>query len=140
MIGSRRLQASRVERPQAWYRRIGSKAFRLALHTVVGLGDIVDTQCGFKFFRRHAALDIFSRQRIDGYMFDVEILYLATEARYLIAQVPVRWRDDGDSRLRLVRGNLRNAVDVLRIGFGHNLDPSSADARAGREAGARHRR
>jgi dolichyl-phosphate beta-glucosyltransferase len=140
VIGSRRLQDSRVDRPQPWYRRLGSRAFRLALHTVVGLDDIVDTQCGFKFFRRQVAVDIFSRQRIDGYMFDVEILYLATEARYVIVQVPVRWRDDGDSRLQLVRGNLRNAVDVLRICFGHNLDPSSALAREGREAGARHRR
>ena len=45
--------------------------------TLVGLKDITDIQCGFKFFQRHAARDIFARQRIDGYMFDVEILYLA---------------------------------------------------------------
>lgn len=118
VIGSRRLCTSHVERPQVWYRRAGSKVFAIGMHAIVGLNAIADTQCGFKFFRRAAADDIFSRQRIDGYMFDVEILYLAARAGYRIAQVPVRWRDDGDSRLELVRGNLRNLRDLLRIRLG----------------------
>jgi dolichyl-phosphate beta-glucosyltransferase len=89
----------------------------------VGLRDIVDTQCGFKFFHRQAALDIFGRQRIDGYMFDVEILHLAQRAGYPIAQVPIRWRDDGDSRLAVVRGNLQNVIDLFRIRFGRVRQP-----------------
>ena len=117
VIGSRGMRESQIERYQVWYRRLGSKAFALGMHAVVGLHDIADTQCGFKFFRRNAALDIFGRQRIDGYMFDVEILHLATRSAYRIAQVPIRWRDDGDSRLQLVRGNLRNFKDILRIGW-----------------------
>jgi dolichyl-phosphate beta-glucosyltransferase len=137
VIGSRRMQDSRVERPQPWYRRAGSRAFRLVLNGLVGLGDIADTQCGFKFFRRAAALDIFSRQRIDGYMFDVEILSLAAAGGYKIVQVPVRWRDDGDSRLELVRGNLRNAADVLRIAAGRGAKASQRPD--GMEADARHR-
>jgi dolichyl-phosphate beta-glucosyltransferase len=118
VIGSRALRDSRVERPQKWYRRAGSRVFAAGMHAIVGLHAIADTQCGFKFFRRRAAEDIFGRQRIDGYMFDVEILYLASQAGYRIAQVPVRWRDDGDSRLDLVRGNLRNLRDLLRIRLG----------------------
>ena len=55
--------------------------------------------------RRAAAREIFSRQQIDGYMFDVEILVLARRLGYRIQQVPIRWRDDGDSRLALVSGN-----------------------------------
>jgi glycosyltransferase involved in cell wall biosynthesis len=120
VIGSRGLRESRVERPQAWYRRTGSKLFAIGMHSIVGLHAIADTQCGFKFFRRAAADDIFARQQIDGYMFDVEILYLASQAGYRIAQVPVRWRDDGDSRLELVRGNLRNLRDLLRIRLGRS--------------------
>jgi dolichyl-phosphate beta-glucosyltransferase len=84
----------------------------------------VDTQCGLKFFRRSVALDLFGTQRVDGYMFDVEILWLAKRAGYRVAQIPVRWRDDGDSRLRLVRGNLQNFVDLLRIRF---TPPASAE-------------
>ena len=118
VIGSRGLRDSRVERPQALYRRAGSKVFALGMRAIVGLHGIADTQCGFKFFRRAAADDIFARQRVDGYMFDVEILHLASRSGYRIAQVPVRWRDDGDSRLELVRGNLRNLRDLLRIRLG----------------------
>ena len=78
VIGSRALRESRVERAQPLHRRLGSKVFGLFMHAFVGLRDIPDTQCGFKFFHRDAALAIFDRQRIDGYMFDVEILYLAS--------------------------------------------------------------
>jgi hypothetical protein len=48
-------------------------------------------------------------------MFDVEILVLARRLGYGIQQVPIRWHDDGDSRLALVSGNLRNAIDIFRI-------------------------
>jgi dolichyl-phosphate beta-glucosyltransferase len=115
VIGSRALRESRVERPQRLYRRVGSRGFGVFMHAVVGLTHIVDTQCGFKFFRREAAVDLFSRQQVDGYMFDVEILDLANRAGYRLEQVPVRWHDDGDSRLQLVRGNLRNVADIVRI-------------------------
>ena len=125
-IGSRALRESRIERSQPLYRRLGSRGFSVFMHTVVGLPGIVDTQCGFKFFQRRAALDLFSRQKIDGYMFDVEILYLAQKAGYRIAQVPIRWRDDGDSRLVLLGGNVRNVIDIFRIRFGRarQVDPS----------------
>jgi dolichyl-phosphate beta-glucosyltransferase len=127
VIGSRALRESRVERAQPMYRRIGSKVFAAGMHTVVGLSGIADTQCGFKFFRRRAALDLFGQQRIDGYMFDVEILHLATQAGYRIVEVPVRWRDDGDSRLQLVSGNVRNFLDLLRIRFGRYRAPALAE-------------
>ena len=59
-------------------------------------------------------------------MFDVEVLYLAQQIGYRIAQVPVRWRDDADSRLDLVSGNLRNGRDILSIRWRHR---SLADTR-----------
>jgi len=117
VIGSRGQRESVIERRQPWFRQIGSKGFAVYMHLIVGLWDIVDTQCGFKLFRADAARDLFSRQVIDGYMFDVEILYLARKLGYQIKQIPVRWRDDGDSRLDLVAGNIRNAFDILKIRF-----------------------
>jgi dolichyl-phosphate beta-glucosyltransferase len=116
-IGSRALMASEIERPQRLYRRLGAKGFGMFMRTVVGLSDIPDTQCGFKFFRREVAHNLFSRQRIDGYMFDVEILAIAQRLGYRIQQVPVRWRDDADSRLELFSGNLRNLADIFKIRF-----------------------
>jgi len=117
VIGSRALRESVIERSQPLHRQLGSRGFGLFMRVVVGLSGIPDTQCGFKFFRREVAFDLFSRQRIDGYMFDVEILYLAQRSNYRLRQVPVRWRDDGDSRLQLVAGNARNVIDLFRIRF-----------------------
>ena len=75
---------------------------------------------------RHGSVGTFEahaigRQRIDGYMFDVEILAIARRLGYGIQQVPVRWRDDADSRLDLVSGNLRNVRDIFRIGLDHRF-------------------
>jgi dolichyl-phosphate beta-glucosyltransferase len=118
VIGSRAVAESRIEEPQPFYRQFGSRVFGLAMHALVGLWHIHDTQCGFKFFRAAAARDLFRRQRIDGYMFDVEILHLAEQSGYHIKEIGVRWRDDGDSRLQLLAGNWRNMLDLLRIRFG----------------------
>src|SRR5206468_6105206 len=113
--GSRGLAESRIEVPQPLHRRLGSKAFGLVMHLLLGLWDIHDTQCGFKFFRGPVARDLFGRQRIDGYMFDVEVLHLAARSGYRIKEVGVRWRDDRDSRLALLAGHWQNLVDLLRI-------------------------
>jgi dolichyl-phosphate beta-glucosyltransferase len=120
-IGTRRGGGAAIERPQSLFRRIGSRGFLWFMQTVVGLPGINDSQCGFKFFQRAAARELFRRQKVDAYMFDVEILAIARRLGYRVQQVPVRWRDDADSRLDLVRGNLRNVRDILRIGMEHRF-------------------
>lgn len=123
VIGSRAVTDARIEVPQPLYRQLGSRAFALVMHALLGMWHIHDTQCGFKFFRAAVARDLFGRQRIDGYMFDVEVLYLAEQSGYRIKEAGVRWRDDGDSRLRLVASNWRNMLDILRIRFGKARPP-----------------
>lgn len=120
VIGTRRGGAT-IERPQPLYRRIGSRGFLWFMQTAVGLPGINDSQCGFKFFQRAAAKELFRRQKIDSYMADVEILAIARRLGYRIQQVPIRWRDDADSRLDLVAGNLRNVRDIFRIGLEHRF-------------------
>jgi dolichyl-phosphate beta-glucosyltransferase len=115
VMGSRGLEESKVLRPQPWYRRIGATAFYYYMQTVIGLPGISDTQCGFKFFDRNAARALFHFQKIDGYMFDVEILALARRFGFSVKEVPIRWRDDGDSRQSLLSGNLRNGIDIFKI-------------------------
>jgi dolichyl-phosphate beta-glucosyltransferase len=117
VIGSRASSESLITRRQPLYRRAGSRVFAAAMHLATGLWEIQDTQCGFKFFRAQVAKDLFFRQRVDGYMFDVEILALALKSRYRIKQVGIRWADDGDSRLDLVSGNWRNMIDLMKIGW-----------------------
>jgi dolichyl-phosphate beta-glucosyltransferase len=129
VIGSRGVRGARIERAQPLYRRLGSKAFAVVMHALIGLGDIVDTQCGFKFFQADVARDLFALQQIDGYMFDVEILFLARMRGYRITQVPIRWRDDGDSRWPVVSGSIRNGRDIMSIRWRHRALASSLDAR-----------
>jgi len=126
VIGSRGLRDSRIERRQPLYRRLGSKGFGLLMHACVGLDDVIDTQCGFKFFQGMIAKELFQRQQIDGYMFDVEVLFVARQLGHRITQVPVRWRDDGDSRLQLLSGNVRNVRDLLSIRWRHQRQASPA--------------
>jgi dolichyl-phosphate beta-glucosyltransferase len=118
VIGSRGAAGADVRVRQPWYRRLGSKGFALLMRPLVGLYGIADTQCGFKFFRAAVARDLFTRQRIDGYMFDVEVLALALRAGYQLKEIGVTWRDDGDTRLKLVSGNWKNLKDLFRIRFG----------------------
>jgi dolichyl-phosphate beta-glucosyltransferase len=106
---------SLIERYQPMYRRLGSQGFAIVMHSLVGLHQIHDTQCGFKFFTRRAAREIFARTRIAGYMCDVEILWLAEKLGFRVKEVGIEWRDDGDSRLQLVQGNLRNVRDLVSI-------------------------
>jgi dolichyl-phosphate beta-glucosyltransferase len=130
VIGSRAVGEATIEVAQPRYRQLGSAAFGLAMHTIVGLPGIRDTQCGFKFFRGPVARDLFRRQVIDGYMFDVEVLYLAERAGHRIKEVGIRWRDDGDSRLQLVSGNWRNMLDLFRIRLHSYGEASSEEALA----------
>lgn len=117
VIGSRATPDALVERAQPLYRRLGSKIFGAIVHTMMGLGDIPDTQCGFKFFTRKAALEIFGRQKIDGYMFDIEILRLTKKLGFTLKSVGVRWQDDGDSRYDPIGGTWKNFKEMTHIRF-----------------------
>lgn len=84
--------------------------------TKVGLGlPNGDTQCGFKLFERHVARDLFAAQRIDGFSFDAEILYLAKRLNYRVAEVPIRWFDAPGSTVRPIRTALRFIRDIVSI-------------------------
>src|SRR6185295_10397410 len=66
-IGTRRGGGAAIERPQSLFRRIGSRGFLWFMQAVVGLPGINDSQCGFKFFQRAAARELFRRQKVDAY-------------------------------------------------------------------------
>ncbi len=126
VIGSRALAKSSIEKSQPLYRQLGGKTFGYVMRSLTGLS-VGDTQCGFKFFPHHVAKALFFLQLVDGYMYDVEILVIATRLGYRIQEVPVRWRDDGDSRLDLISGNIRNMRDILSTWRSHrHLSPASA--------------
>ena len=88
-----------------WYRTILSNLFN-SLTQQRGLSGITDTQCGFKLFRQAVAADLFGASSIDGYGFDIELLYLAQQRGYRIAEIPVNWSHQPGSKFRVIRDGL----------------------------------
>ncbi len=120
-IGSRSLKESQVIVHQPFYREIMGKIFN-KLVKLFCLPDFIDTQCGFKLFKKEAAKKIFPLSRINRFAFDVEILYLAKKNNYKIKEVPIRWINSPASRVNPVSDSLKMLVDLLKIRFLHRSD------------------
>ena len=90
------------------------KVFNRIVQTLTGLR-IRDTQCGFKGFRSRAAKEIFGRQRLDGFSFDVEVLLLARAMGFAIAELPVHWTNSEASHVHPVRDSTQMFLDVIRV-------------------------
>jgi dolichyl-phosphate beta-glucosyltransferase len=114
VIGSRAIPGCDIRVPQARPRQAMGRFFNRLVRLFVMKG-CQDTQCGFKLFRREAALDLFTRLGTAGFAFDVEVLLLARELGYRIAEVPVVWCDSRPSRVRMVRGSWRMLRELLAI-------------------------
>ncbi|MBV9326299.1 MAG: glycosyltransferase family 2 protein [Chloroflexi bacterium] len=115
VIGSREgYGARRIGEPV--YRHVMGRVFNRVVQALAVPG-IEDSQCGFKAFSGEAARAIFERQRVDGFGFDVEILYLARRLGYPIRVVPLRWEHKENSRVLPVRDTLLMLSDVLRVRF-----------------------
>jgi dolichyl-phosphate beta-glucosyltransferase len=112
-IGSREAPgARRFDEPG--YRHFTGRVFSLAVKLLVMRG-FEDTQCGFKCFRAAAAEELFSRQRFNGWSFDVEVLYLARHRGFSVREIPVAWYYQSDSRIRLANDSFTMFSDLLRI-------------------------
>jgi dolichyl-phosphate beta-glucosyltransferase len=122
-IGSRALQEDLVRLKQPLYRRALGKTGNLLVR-ILAVPGIRDTQCGFKLFRGDVARDLFRRARIDGFAYDMEILYLARRRGLAIAEVPVLWFNSPDSRVSLFRDALPTLWDLLRLRWIHRRDGS----------------
>jgi dolichyl-phosphate beta-glucosyltransferase len=114
VIGSRRRPGARVELRQPVFRESAGRLFSVLVRLIT-LRGFLDTQCGFKMFRRAAALRIFALQTIPGFGFDVEILFIARRLGFSVLEFPVRWSDSPFTRVRLFRDSRRMFVDLIRI-------------------------
>ncbi|MFV2071112.1 MAG: dolichyl-phosphate beta-glucosyltransferase [Thermoanaerobaculales bacterium] len=114
VIGSRAVDRCLVETPQPWYRDAMGRIFNVMVRALV-LGDIRDTQCGFKLFPGDLARALSSAQRLDGFAFDVELLLLARRWGFSLREVGVRWRHVEASRVLPVRHSGQMLRDLARI-------------------------
>jgi glycosyltransferase involved in cell wall biosynthesis len=112
-IGSRALDRSLIGVRQPWFREAMGRCFNVAMRLITGL-PFRDTQCGFKLFEARAAAEIFRRQRLDGFGFDVEALFLARRLGYRVVETPVRWNNAPGTTVSLGRGVMA-FLDPLKV-------------------------
>ena len=113
-IGSRWARSELQTRRQSLARQFLGRVFNILLRVLLRL-DFKDTQCGFKAFRREAARAVFPLQRIEGWGFDPEVLFLADRLGFRIAEIPVRWGHDTRTRINPVVDGSRMVSDMLLI-------------------------
>ncbi|MBP6015945.1 MAG: glycosyltransferase family 2 protein [Candidatus Promineofilum sp.] len=135
-IGSREA-AGAVRFNEPHYRHFMGRVFNFYVK-VLAIPGFEDTQCGFKCFTREVALDILPNQTINGWAFDVELLFIALRRGYKIIEVPVHWYYGANSRVSPVRDTINMIREVLRIRWNglqgrysrrHTADPAITETR-----------
>jgi dolichyl-phosphate beta-glucosyltransferase len=115
VVGSRRVAGARLEQRQPFHRELSGRIFSLLVHLLVFPG-FLDTQCGFKMFTAEAARQIFRRQRITRFAFDVEAMFIALRVLgYKVKEAPVRWMDSPATTVRLFQDSMMMFKELFVI-------------------------
>ncbi|MDH3627197.1 MAG: glycosyltransferase family 2 protein [Acidobacteriota bacterium] len=114
VIGSRAIEGSDVQKHQAWPREAMGKTFNGIVRGTMGL-PYRDTQCGFKLFDRDRLLPVFRMLAINGFAWDVELLFVSRRLGLQVREVGVTWRNDPSSRVGVVRDPILMLIDLMRI-------------------------
>jgi dolichyl-phosphate beta-glucosyltransferase len=114
VIGSRALPDSNVEIRQNWLRQTMGRSFNVIIRSLTGL-PFRDTQCGFKLLDRERVKPLVEKMVVDGFAFDVELLFLCARFGLSVADVPVTWRNATGSKVSIVGDPLVMIADVLRV-------------------------
>lgn len=113
VIGSREAPGARRYN-EPIHRHLTGRVFNTMVRLLV-VPDFDDTQCGFKLFQRETARDVFMRQTISGWTFDVEAIYLALRSGYRVTEVPINWYFNSDSRVSIIQDTWQMFCDLMRI-------------------------
>jgi glycosyltransferase involved in cell wall biosynthesis len=113
-IGSRALNRSLISVRQSLFREYAGIIFNFIVRAILRL-PFVDTQCGFKAFRRERCQIIFQQQRIERFGFDPELLYLARHHGLSCAEIPVRWAHSPATKVSMLRDSIQMFLDVFII-------------------------
>jgi dolichyl-phosphate beta-glucosyltransferase len=111
-VGSRARPDPSVARQTRLHRRLAGHVFNRVARSL-GVGDVVDTQCGFKLFRGPIADDLFGALRTDGFAFDVELLLLARRRGYRVVEVAVNWTDQPGSKVGVLSDGPRMLREIF---------------------------
>ena len=113
-VGSRALQRRLIGVHQPWWREWAGRAFNRLVRFFTGL-KIRDTQCGLKLFRRLSTRRAFELQRVNGFGFDPEVLFLIERLEGRVVEVPVRWNDSPATKVRFLRDAVRMFLDLVAL-------------------------
>jgi glycosyltransferase involved in cell wall biosynthesis len=113
-VGSRALDRRLIGVHQPWTREMSGRAFNLLVRLFTGLR-LRDTQCGFKLFRRSTTRRAFELQRVEGFGFDPEVLFLIRRMGGKIIEVPVRWNDNPATKVHFLRDSSRMFFDLIAL-------------------------
>jgi dolichyl-phosphate beta-glucosyltransferase len=113
-IGSRAMDRSLIKVRESAFREFAGIVFNKIVRIVLRL-PFVDTQCGFKAFRRERCNIIFAQQRIERFGFDPELLYLARHHGLKSVEIPVRWSHSPATKINMMRDSIQMFVDVFTI-------------------------
>jgi dolichyl-phosphate beta-glucosyltransferase len=113
-IGSRAMNRDLIEVHESLFREFAGIIFNRIVRIVLWL-PFVDTQCGFKAFRRERCRIIFEQQRIERFGFDPELLYLARHHGLTSVEIPVRWSHSPATKINMLRDSVLMFVDVFTI-------------------------
>ena len=117
VLGSRYHPESTITFHMVWFRKITSALFRYFTKMFFRLpGEISDSQCGFKIFRGNIAREIFNKIKSHGFLFDLEVILLARNRKYILIDLPVEWRCDRDSRLNIFKSFGSVIKELLYLG------------------------
>lgn len=120
VIGNRRAPGARITRRQSRSREILGRSFTHLTRLLLAPG-IHDFTCGFKAFTAKAAREIFRRTRQDGWAFDAELVVIARELGFQVAQVPVTWHHEEGSKVRVVSAVLASLRELCVIVWNKRL-------------------
>ena len=118
VIGTRKKGEAQILLHQPFWRESMGKVFTELSNIFLGLR-VSDFTCGFKAFERQAGQQIFSRQRIDGFAFDSETIFLANQLQFTIKEIPVIWKNSPDTRVRIVRDTFLSLYSLFQIRWNH---------------------
>lgn len=118
VVGSRALKDSNIVTHQPFWREWMGRIYN-CFAKMTAFKNISDSQCGFKCFKSSVAKDLFSRQKLERFSFDAEIIYLAQQSGYKLLEKPVIWRNSPQSRVNVIRDSLNMFIDLIRIRWLH---------------------
>ena len=113
-VGSRALKRELIGVHQPWFREFGGRLFNLLVRLFTGL-KLRDTQCGLKLFRRTTTRRAFELQRVEGFGFDPELLFLIERLGGKVVEVPVRWNDNPATKVHFLRDASRMALELVLL-------------------------